>query len=174
MLRFECRWLVALGLVGSLVGACSATQLGATDANAANARKASTPGAEVFDRECAGCHGKKGEGLSAAPNILGAGALPTYPRDQSSSNPAMNTGAQGQNQDTSRPPGAPTRDPFRNAQDLHDYISKRMPLPQSRAGSLKPEEYWAVLNFMLVAHGVSVPPGGVTADNAKSVPITAP
>jgi hypothetical protein len=174
MLRLESCLLVALGLGLSLLGACSATQLGATDANATNARKASAPGAEVFDRECAGCHGKKGEGLSAAPNILGAGALPTYPRDSSSSNPAMSTGSQQQNQDTSRPPGAPTRDPFRNAQDLYDYLSKRMPLPQSRAGSLKPEEYWAVTNFMLVAHGVSVPPGGVTPDNAKSVPISAP
>ena len=171
MLRFERGWLVVFGLVGLVLGACSATQLGATDANAANARTASAPGAEVFDRECAGCHGKKGEGGSAAPSILGAGALPTYPRDQSSANPAMNTGAQQQNADTSRPPGAPTRDPFRNAQDLYDYVSKRMPLPQSRAGTLKPEDYWAILNFMLVAHGVSVPPGGATPENAKSVPI---
>ena len=48
-----------------------------------------------------------------------------------------------------------------------------MPLPKSRAGSLQPEEYWAVLNFMLVAHGTPVPEGGVTPDNAKSVPISA-
>jgi hypothetical protein len=46
-----------------------------------------------------------------------------------------------------------------------------MPLPQARIGSLKPDEYWAVVNFMLVAHGVAVPAEGVNESNAKNVPL---
>ena len=46
-----------------------------------------------------------------------------------------------------------------------------MPLPKSRAGTLKPEEYWAITSFMLIAHGSAVPEAGITADNAKSVAI---
>jgi len=171
MLRFERAWWTTLGLVGAL--GCSATQLGASDQNLASARQKSPPGAQVFERECAGCHGRKGEGLSTAPSVMGASALPTYPRDSSGSQGAS-TAAQPQNQEASRPAGAPSRPAFRNAQDLYEYLSQRMPLPQSRAGSLKPEEYWAVVNFMLVAHGTPVPEGGVTAENAKSVPIAGP
>jgi hypothetical protein len=46
-----------------------------------------------------------------------------------------------------------------------------MPLPKSKAGSLKPEEYWAIINFMLIAHGSAVPAGGITPENAASVQI---
>lgn len=173
MQRLNRAWFVGLGLSGALAAACSATQLGATDANVATARQKASLGAQVYEKECAGCHGQRGEGLSAAPPVMGASALPTYPRDQSA-NPAMAAGPAQPNQDTARPAGAPTRDPFRTAQDLYDYLSQRMPLPKSRAGTLKPDEYWAVLNFMLIAHGTPVPEGGVTAENAKSVPISPP
>jgi mono/diheme cytochrome c family protein len=170
-LRFERAFGITLGLIGSL--ACSATPLGATDANLASAREKAPPGAQVYERECAGCHGRRGEGLSASPSIIGPSALPTYPRDSAGS-AGPNSGAQPQSQETSRPAGAPSREAFRNAQDLYDYLRQRMPLPKSRAGTLKPEEYWAVVNFMLVAHGTPVPEGGVTAENAKSVSIVAP
>lgn len=163
--------IAALGLV---LGACSTTPLGASEPNLANAQQKAGPGAELFGRECGSCHGKRGEGLANAPAIIGSGALPVYPRDQSlSTNPALSNAAAQQQQDASRPPGAPSRDPFRTAQDLFAYTSTKMPLPKSRAGSLKPEEYWAIINFMLLAHGSSVPDGGVTADNAASVQIAA-
>ena len=55
-----------------------------------------------------------------------------------------------------------------NGQTLDAAVS---PLPQARVGSLTPDEYWAVVNFMLVAHGVPVPPEGVNASNAKNVPL---
>jgi cytochrome c len=152
--------------------ACSATPLGASEPNLANAQKKAGPGGDLYEKECAACHGKKGEGLTSAPGVIGAGALPTYPRDQSlSSNPALSNNAQQQQQDSSRPPGAPSRDPFRNAQDLFTYVSTKMPLPKSRAGTLKPEEYWAIVNFMLLAHGSAVPEGGLNASNAASVEI---
>ncbi len=161
--------LTALGLA---LTACSATPLGASEPNLANAQKKAGPGGDLYQKECAACHGKNGEGLTNAPGVIGAGALPTFPRDQSlSSNPGINNNAQQGQQDSSRPPGAPSRDPFRNAQDLFGYVSTKMPLPKTRAGTLKPEEYWAIVNFMLLAHGSAVPAGGVTAENAASVEI---
>lgn len=161
--------VVGLSIV---LAACSATQLGASEPNLANAKQKAGPGGELFDKECAACHGKRGEGLTNAPAIIGATALAEYPRDKSlSTSPAMSNNAQQQAGDTTRPPGAPTRDPFRTAQDVFSYVSTRMPLPKSRAGTLKPEEYWAIVSFMLIAHGSAVPDGGLTAANAASVAI---
>lgn len=157
-------------LSAALIAACSATPLGATETGIQTARQKSPDGGAVYERECAGCHGKRGEGLSSAPSIMGAGALPTYARDPSTTgNVAVQ--AENQQQDNLRPPGQQTRQPFRNAQDLFDFVSHWMPKPQARIGSLKPEEYWAVVNFILTAHGVQLPQEGVTPANAKSVVI---
>ena len=161
--------ITALGIV---LAACSATPIGASEPNMANAQKKAGPGGDLYQKECASCHGKKGEGLTNATRVICAGALPMYPPEQSlSTKPALSNNAQQQSQDSSRPPGAPTRDPFRTAQDLYSYVSTKMPLPKSRAGSLKPEEYWAITNFMLIAHGSAVPDAGITAENAASVQI---
>jgi mono/diheme cytochrome c family protein len=160
---------LTLSLAATL-GACAATPLGATEAAIAGAQQKSPQGADIYARECAGCHGKRGEGLSASPNIIGAGALPTYARDPSTTgNVALQ--AENQQQQNLRPPGQQTRQPFKTAADLEEFVSHWMPLPQSRVGSLKPEEYWAVVNFILVAHGSPVPPEGVTPANAANVPI---
>ena len=64
------------GLALAALSACSATPLGASDPNLASAKKGSAPGAEAYERECAACHGKRGEGLTNAPGIIGSGALP--------------------------------------------------------------------------------------------------
>jgi mono/diheme cytochrome c family protein len=158
--------------LGIALAACSATPLGASEPNLANAQKKAAPGAELFERECSTCHGKRGEGMTSAPAVIGAGALAEYPRDKSlSTSPAMSNNAQQQAGDSTRPPGAPARDPFRSAQDVFQYISTMMPLPKSRAGSLKPEEYWAITNYMLLAHGSPVPEGGIDGNNAASVRI---
>jgi mono/diheme cytochrome c family protein len=161
------------GLVGAALSFgllhCSVTPLGATDSGIAKARVASPPGADAFDRECASCHGKRGEGLTIAPAVMGAGSLAEYPRnDASSSDPAFATSAPVQG-DSAHVPGQAKRDPFHTAQDVYDYVSSRMPLPKSAAGTLKPEEYWAIVNYLLVANGVAIPAGGVTEANAKSV-----
>lgn len=155
-------------LTAAGIGACTATPLGATETGIQSARQKTPEGGAVFERECAGCHGERGEGLSAAPSIMGAGALPTYARDPSTTGNVA-TQAENQQQDSMRPPGQQTRQAFHTAQDLFDFVSDWMPKPQARIGSLKPEEYWAVVNFILISHGVSVPPEGVTAANAKSV-----
>src|SRR5688572_15153758 len=78
--------------------ACSgggASQPGASDANLAKAKQIAAPGAEVYERECAGCHGKRGEGLSSSPGVMGSGTLPLYKRDPGdSTNPAFQQQAQ--------------------------------------------------------------------------------
>ncbi len=162
------------GLLGAFVvalSACSVTPLGATDTGIAQARAKSPPGADLFDRQCASCHGKRGEGLTTAPAIMGSSALPKYPRDDtSSSSPSFSTNQQVQ-QDATRVPGQSKRGAFVTAQDVYDYVSTRMPLPKSSTGTLKPEEYWAIVNYMLISHGVAVPAEGVSEANATSINI---
>ena len=173
MRRISSTGLSWVGLLGVSLVACSVTPLGATDTGISKARSQAAPGGELFDRECASCHGKRGEGLTTAPAIIGAGALPTFPRDSaSSSSPIFSANAQAQvQQDGARVPGQARRAAFHDAQDVYDYVSSRMPLPRSRAGTLKPEEYWAIVNYLLIAHGTLVPADGLSAANAKRVPL---
>jgi mono/diheme cytochrome c family protein len=158
------RALVALSLC-----ACTATKLGATDADFAKARAQASAGAVVFSQDCARCHGERGEGLAGASPILGPGALPLFPRDNSSPTAAIQDPQQIQIQIQSRPAGAPWRDPFRDAQDLNDFTSAHM--PKSRAAVLKPDDYWAVVTFIVAAQGGPVPPGGINPSNARATPI---
>lgn len=154
----------------AMLGACATTTYGATDANLAMARSAAPEGAASFRQHCAGCHGERGESATGAPHVLGAGALPEYPRERNlNASPASGDPEYLRLQAQKRPLGAPWRDPFRTARDLYGYVSQHMPLPKERVGSLSAEEYWAIINFMLVAHGVEVPAEGVTAKNAGSV-----
>jgi len=154
----------------ALVTACASTPRGATEANFARAKSGAPAGATLFARECAGCHGARGEVVNSTPQILGEGALPEYPRARDlNASPAAGDPESLKLEAQSRPPGAPWRDPFRTARDLHNYVSQHMPLPKDRAGSLPPDDYWAILNFMLLAHGVQLPPEGVTAQNAAAV-----
>lgn len=163
-------FVAALGMFAE--AACSVTPLAATESGIAQARAKSPPGADAFDRYCASCHGPRGEGLSGAPAIIGSGALPKYPRDDPTSmiNPLYATGANVQ-QDPTRVAGQARRGAFVTAQDVYDYLSTRMPLPKSSAGTLRPEEYWAIVNYLLIAHGVAVPSAGLTEANAKTVSI---
>ena len=163
-------WCIALGTLGAAaVIACTASQRGATEANLATANSKAADGGKLFEQKCASCHGQRGEGITA-PAIIGYGALPEYPRESSlSNNPALNDPSELKLRESARPAGAPKREPFKNAQDVYSYISQRMPLRE--AGSLKPEEYWAILNFVLVANGTSVPDGGISSSNASTVSI---
>jgi mono/diheme cytochrome c family protein len=150
--------------------ACASAPRGATTANLAKAHDSAPGGAELFRQHCAGCHGERGESVTGAPAILGPGALPEYPRQRNlNADPAAGDPELLRLEAQTRPSGAPWRDPFRTAQDLYRYVSKKMPLPADKAGSLSAEQYWAIVTFMLLAHGVQVPPGGVTAQNARSV-----
>jgi hypothetical protein len=151
-------------------GACASMPRGATEVNLALAGKSSPDGARLFKEQCAGCHGERGESSGTAPYVLGPGALPEYPRERNiTADPAAGDPAALRLEARSRPLGAPWRDPFRSAQDLYNYVSKYMPLPEKKAGSLTPEAYWSIINFMLAAHGVLLPAGGVNAQNASTV-----
>jgi hypothetical protein len=124
----------------------------------------------VFANECARCHGQRGEGLAAAPAVLGPGALPLYPRDNA--NPgsfAMSDPQQLQIQQQTRPAGAPWRDPFRNADSLYGFVSSHLAKP--RASAMNPDDYWAVVTFMLAVQGSHLPPEGVTSTNASTITI---
>jgi len=127
-------------------------------------------GFALFEEHCASCHGKRGESVGRAPRLMGAGALPEYPSEQNvNADPAAGDPELLRLRAHTRPAGAPWRDPFRSAQDLYRYVSRNMPLPADKAGSLSSEQYWAIVNFMLLAHGARVPSGGVTPANANSV-----
>ena len=63
------RALCSLAL-GSLHWACSTTPYGATDSNLERAQGRSALGAKLYERECAGCHGERGEGLASSPAIM--------------------------------------------------------------------------------------------------------
>jgi mono/diheme cytochrome c family protein len=166
-----CAGLLSI-VLGAALGACSSTPLGAQPANLAKAN--ATPGAAVFKRSCASCHGEAGEGVSNTPPVMGSTALPLYKRDPATiSDPAMQDPAE-QLRQKSLPPGADARGAFKTAADLFKYVSREMPQPKAKAGSLSPEEYWAVINYMLVGHGSAVPEGGVNAGNAASVAIKPP
>lgn len=149
--------------------ACAATQLGATEAQIATGRDRASVGATVFANECARCHGSRGEGLAGAHPVLGPGALPEYPRESGSGIATMTDPQELQIQQQTRPQGAPWRDPFRTAQDLYGFVSVHV--PKSRRAVLKPDDYWAVVTFMVAVQGGAVPAGGITADNAASLPM---
>lgn len=163
----------ATGAVAALsvfLVACAGVQRGATPANLAKAEAAAPQGAALFQRHCASCHGERGQSVGRAPRILGPGALPELPAERNlNADPAVGDPELLRLRAQTRPAGAPWRDPFRTVDDLHRFVSKNMPLPPDKAGSLPPDEYWAIVNFMVVAHGVAVPPGGVNAANASSV-----
>jgi mono/diheme cytochrome c family protein len=100
------------------------------------------PGTSVYKRSCAGCHGDNGEGVSSMPAVMSG--------DE---------------------PGTEALGRFQTAAELFAYVSKEMPLPKAKAGSLSAEDYWAVVNFLLVGHGSALPEGGVNEANAGSVQI---
>ena len=149
---------------------CAATQTGATAEDLTRARSQTAQGATVYTNECATCHGQRGEGLAGAPAVLGAGALPEYPRRTGGAgDPTVTDPQLIQIQAQTRPAGAAWRDPFRNALDLYNFTAKH--LPKTRAAELKDADYWAVVGFVLAAQGVSLPPRGIGPDNAASIPI---
>jgi mono/diheme cytochrome c family protein len=88
-------------------------------------------GLQVYAAKCASCHGAKGEGLAlpgaaAAPKIIGPGAFPD-----------------GNDAKTVRTVG----NYWPYATTLYDYVHRAMPLKSP--GSLKPDEVYAVVAYLL-------------------------
>ena len=72
---------------------------------------------------------------------MGDGALPELPPERDvNSDPAAGDPELLRLRAQTRPAGAPWRDPFRTASDLYGYVSKNMPLPAQKVGSLSPEQ----------------------------------
>jgi cytochrome c len=162
----------ALVVLAAVIGAgfgCSTATLGATEPQLAKGRDRASAGADVFANECARCHGKRGQGLAGATEILGPGALPEYPRNMSSGMQSIVDPDQLQIQQQTRPAGAPTRDVFRTAADLYAYV--RDHLPKSRAAAMKDDDYWAVVTYMLAVQGADVPAQGLGPSSASSFPM---
>ncbi|SRR6266568_3163008 len=87
-------------------------------------------GQQLYGKYCSTCHGDSGQGLKKAPPLVGKDALPLDPR-----------------------PGAKLRKTqFHTAKDVADFAVKNM--PGKKPGSLKADEYWAILAFDLKANGV--------------------
>lgn len=121
-------WALALGLVG-LAGW---TVPAAAQERAAAAAEQAKQGGVLFGKHCARCHGDAGQGTNKAPAVVGAGALPLDPR-----------------------PGAKVRKTqFKTAKDVADFVVANM--PGDKPGSLKAEEYFAILAFDLKANGVAL------------------
>ena len=88
-------------------------------------------GAKLFAKHCAKCHGKAGEGTKKAPPLVGKDALPLDPR----------------------PEAKVRKTQFHTAQDVAEFASTKM--PANKPGSLKPDEYYAIIAFDLDANGVA-------------------
>jgi hypothetical protein len=161
--------LLASCVLGSSVVSCgTAAPLGASDANLAKAKSQASQGSSLFEQTCGKCHGDKGEGLAgAAPPVIGPTALPRFPRD-GGSNTVYQDPATMQRLAQQRVPGQPSRPEFVSAQDLHHYLGVH--LQELGIGARPtPEDYWAIVSFMLIAHGSEVPSSGISEANGGSV-----
>lgn len=91
-------------------------------------------GAAVFAGNCASCHGNSGQGTDKAPALVGAGALPLYPR----------------------PDAMYRTTDFHTAMDIAAFVTKNMPPKESLRKAIPESDYWAVLAFALSANGVKL------------------
>ena len=108
-----------------------------------------TLGGQLYGQNCAECHGASGEG-NPGPRVVGLdkGALPLDP-----------------------PPTAKARkSQFKTVADIAAFVVSSMP-PQA-PGSLKEEEYWAILAFDLKANGID--PGDKKLDAALAKTLEVP
>ena len=123
----EARMLAAAGVM-LLATVSAATAF--TDAQAQS-------GARSYQRQCARCHGKHGEGKSnsfrglRAPELIGPTALPCEPRAFQKIRAHV----------------------FRTVADVYDFVSATM--PADAPASLAAEQYWDVIAYILQANGGS-------------------
>jgi len=101
-------------------------------------------GAKLYSANCANCHGADGKGNEKAPPVVGSNALPL----------------------DAQPPSKARNTQFHTALDVLQFIEANM--PPNKGGSLKPEEYEAILAFDLKANGVDVTGKHVDASTAAT------
>jgi mono/diheme cytochrome c family protein len=71
--KFSMNWLMLAAL--ALVIGCGGGAAGGPGPDLAGAEKAAPEGSKVYSAECAGCHGKNGEGIGTAPAVMGGHGL---------------------------------------------------------------------------------------------------
>jgi cytochrome c len=113
---------------------------GATDGKAQAAR-----GGPLYGQYCAKCHGDGGQGTSEGPPVVGTAALPLDP------------------------PGTAKfrKTQFRTAGDVYDFVRTHM--PAKAPGSLKQDEYLAIMAFALQANGVDLTGKTVTPEALAAI-----
>ena len=109
-----------------------------------------TQGKELFGANCASCHGDAGQGKGKTPKVVGEGAL------------SLDAPKAAKSRKTVK---------FNTAADVAGYVVANM--PPKKAGTLKPEEYYAVLAFDLSANGIALTEP-VTEGNAASIQLRPP
>jgi mono/diheme cytochrome c family protein len=153
--------------------ACASTPPGASDASLAQAQTRASAGDALYQHVCASCHGPRGEGLAGAPAVIGITGLPRYPRDTVGAQMYQQDPEQIQRQAQLRVPGAASREQFVTAADLHSYLTQHLTTVKLPADmpSVKDDDVWAIVTFVLIAHGSNVPETGVSPENASALPI---
>ncbi len=136
----------------------------------ARGQSATPDGARLFDAECSGCHGRRGAGFADAPPILGPRGLPEFPRDTPPSGViGVYDPAQSEIESQTRRVGATFRPPFHDAGDVGAYLVAH--LSKARRKAIHADGLWAIVTFMMAVQGAAIPEGGVTPENAASLPI---
>lgn len=158
---------IGLGAVVVVPLAC-AGQKGATEQQLAAARQKSGEGSTLYKEHCAECHGQRGEGQPGVPHVMGPSALPVKVKQKAPDSSQMNDPAMRDRIQRTAVPGGgqEMRIRFNTAADIFKYMTEDHP---GLSNPVSDDQMWQVLTFMLDAHGLKVPPGGLTADNAASV-----
>ena len=106
-------------------------------------------GARVFAANCAGCHGSRGEGLPAAPALVGREPREGFPF--------------GESLKYVRTVG----NYWPYATTLYDYINRTM--PATTPGSLAPDEIYAVVAWILAQNEIISPTAVIDAASLPRV-----
>jgi cytochrome c len=88
-------------------------------------------GKQLFAEQCASCHGDTGQGTDDGPALVGKTVLPELPRE-----------------------GAKRTAVFRTAADVLAFAAENMPADDP--GSLAPDQYAAVIAFILRVNGIKL------------------
>ena len=163
--------LFAIVSAVALFAGCAVRSFGASDANLEHARGSAAIGAGLFESQCASCHGEHGEGRGNVPAIMGPGALRRQPLVDPLTQSAYSS-TDGQRGAVHPPAPEQGRPEFVSAASLEAYLVFHM--PKIKRQPLTEEDYWALVQFMLIAHGSEVPQEGISADNGARVVINAP
>jgi mono/diheme cytochrome c family protein len=166
--RHAIRWFTALCwllVAGLLLAGC------ANQSSAPRFADQPTPTGEtaafIYAQRCSTCHADRGQGLTAEWRA-------TWPETHQNCATSKCHGPNHPEDGFALPNnyapaviGPETLARFDNALALHAYVANAM--PWSAPGTMPPDQYWKVVNFLLWTNGYIDVPYGVTADNAAGI-----